>query len=72
MKTVEGSIACVGGQALTLLVLSSLGYLPVSSTNIFRLLKPLFAVSVTSLVEAKTDQVDNLVLPFVAYILLLV
>jgi hypothetical protein len=35
------------------------------------LMRSAFAVVVTSVLEAKTDQVDNLVLPLVMYMLLL-
>lgn len=46
----------------------SLGHIPCSGIVLIR---SAFAVIVTSVLEAKTDQVDNLVLPLVMYILLL-
>jgi len=71
-KTVEGTIGCAVGQMAALVVLAGLGHVPVTlNMNLFKVVKPLLVVCFTSLVEAKTDQIDNLVLPLLTYILLL-
>ncbi|XP_066998877.2 dolichol kinase isoform X3 [Anabrus simplex] len=67
-KSVEGTFACMAGQMVIIVFLISLGYLdscPYDITKMFG------AVIATSLVEAMTDQVDNLVLPLIAYIVLI-
>jgi len=61
-KTKEGTAACFLSQLFSVIALIHMGYVP--RTN---LIKPTFAIGVTSLVEAKTDQVDNLVLPLLMY-----
>ncbi|KAJ9600871.1 hypothetical protein L9F63_000983 [Diploptera punctata] len=63
-KTIEGTIASIFFKFLP----PSIGYIT-SSTIMF--VWSTFAVVVTSVLEAKTDQVDNLALPLVMYILLL-
>ncbi|XP_022201193.2 dolichol kinase [Nilaparvata lugens] len=65
-KTKEGSAACFISQLFALLVLIHFGFVP--RTN---LLEPISSIVVTSLVEAYTTQVDNLVLPLLMYIVLL-
>ncbi|KAL1117800.1 hypothetical protein AAG570_004115, partial [Ranatra chinensis] len=65
-KTKEGTAACFLSQLFSVIALIHFGYLPRSN-----LIKPTFAIAVTSLVEAKTTQVDNLVLPLIMYILTL-
>lgn len=50
------------------LFIYSLGY--ISGSGIL-LMQSMFAVVVTAVLESKTDQVDNLVLPLVMYMLLL-
>lgn len=66
-KSVEGTIAGILSQFLFIYVLHSLGYLPMSQRLI---IISGIAVITNSLIEALTDQVDNLVLPLVTYIIL--
>lgn len=66
-KSVEGTIASIIAQAAFIATLNTLGYLPLN-TRLFALCG--IAVITNSLVEALTDQVDNLVLPIVTYIIL--
>lgn len=66
-KTVEGTIGGIVAQTCSLLLLYHLGYLPLTT----RLMAVCgIAVITNSLVEALTDQVDNLVLPIITYIIL--
>lgn len=66
-KSVEGTVASIVAQAAFIYALNVLGYLPLNT----RLMAVCgVAVIVNSLVEALTDQVDNLVLPIVTYIIL--
>jgi hypothetical protein len=53
---------------LKIVFVFSLGHIPSSGIVLTR---SAFAVIVTSVLEAKTDQVDNLALPLVMYMLLL-
>lgn len=66
-KTVEGTIAGIVAQAGFLYSLYFLGYLPL--TKILMAVCGI-AVITNSLVEALTDQVDNLVLPIITFIIL--
>lgn len=67
-KTKEGTAACILCQMILILMLIYLGHISCSG---ILLMRSAFAVVVTSVLEAKTDQVDNLVLPLVMYMLLL-
>ncbi|XP_021941018.1 dolichol kinase isoform X2 [Zootermopsis nevadensis] len=67
-KTKEGTFASIICQMILILMLVYLGHMPCSGVVLIR---SLFAVTVTSVLEAKTDQVDNLALPLVMYMLLL-
>ncbi|XP_057654166.1 dolichol kinase [Diorhabda carinulata] len=68
-KTIEGTVACMLAQIGLLYILIFFGFIQLmSSVEIGKLF---FAIFVTSLVEAKTTQVDNLVLPFLMYIILI-
>lgn len=64
-RSVEGTLAFIVSIALAIAGLNSMNLLQIDS--IARLLIVSAAVLVTSLVEAFTDQVDNLVLPLVFY-----
>lgn len=66
-KTIEGTIAGIIAQALVLPLFIHFGLVRYSS---FIVAKFLFAVFASSAVETFTDQVDNLVLPLVTFILL--
>lgn len=66
-KSVEGTIAGNLSQFLFLIVIYSLGLLPLSDRLIT---VSCIGVIVNSIVEALTDQVDNLVLPLVTYVIL--
>lgn len=66
-KSVEGTIASIVTQAAFIYLLSVLGLVPLT-VRLTALCG--IAVIVNSLIEALTDQVDNLVLPIVTYIIL--
>nr|CAD7423999.1 unnamed protein product [Timema monikensis] len=66
-KTIEGTLACIISQLVVVMVLGILGFM---ENSLGSFLKTTIAIVGTSLVEAKTDQVDNLALPLVTYILL--
>ncbi|KAF6211081.1 hypothetical protein GE061_014194 [Apolygus lucorum] len=65
-KTKEGTAACFLSQLFLVIFLIHIGYVP--RTN---LIKPTFAIATSSIVEAKTDQVDNIVLPLMMYAMML-
>ncbi|XP_058061969.1 dolichol kinase [Anopheles bellator] len=66
-KSVEGTLACVLLQSLAVFTLYRLGviYLSVSRAAYAGI-----AIIVNALVESRTDQIDNLVLPLVTYFIL--
>ena len=66
-KSVEGTIASILAQAAFIYSLNLLGYLPLTTrlTAVSGI-----AVILNSLIEALTDQVDNLVLPIITYVIL--
>lgn len=66
-KSVEGTIASILAQAAFIYALSMPGYLPL---NMKLVAVCGVAIIFNSLIEALTDQVDNLVLPIVTYIIL--
>lgn len=66
-KTVEGTIAGIFAQALILPLLIHFGLVRYSAIVAA---KYIVAITTSSLVETFTDQVDNLVLPLVTFILL--
>nr|CAD7567989.1 unnamed protein product [Timema californicum] len=66
-KTIEGTLACIISQLVVVMVLAILGFM---ENSLGSFLKATIAIVGTSLVEAKTDQVDNLALPLITYILL--
>ncbi|KAJ8960605.1 hypothetical protein NQ318_013897 [Aromia moschata] len=68
-KTIEGTVACVLSQIGLIYLLIYFGCLEYLSLE--QSIKLYLAVFVTSIVEAKTTQVDNLVLPLVMYIILI-
>lgn len=68
-KTIEGTLAGILVQAA---VLPFLIYFGLVRYTVNLTVRYLVAITVSSLVETFTDQVDNLVLPLVTYILLLV
>ncbi|XP_030385369.1 dolichol kinase [Scaptodrosophila lebanonensis] len=65
-RSVEGTIAFVVSVLLATLLLQLTGFLPMTQAKWFA---TVFAALNTGLVEAFTDQVDNLVLPLIFYIL---
>ncbi|XP_053983973.1 dolichol kinase [Hylaeus volcanicus] len=65
-KTIEGTIGCIFSQVGLICILTSMGY--VNSGWLF-LRSILFSV-VVSLIEAHTNQVDNLALPLLMYVCL--
>ncbi|CAH1373437.1 unnamed protein product [Tenebrio molitor] len=69
-KTIEGTIACVVSQLLMICFLIILDVLKLPTTKDH--VKTVVAIIMTSILEAKTDQVDNLALPFVMYLVLIV
>ncbi|XP_012255951.2 dolichol kinase [Athalia rosae] len=65
-KSIEGTIACICSQLIVIYGLTYLGFL----SGIWLLLRATIAVVGVSLVEAWTDQVDNLALPILMYLAL--
>ncbi|KAF5301593.1 hypothetical protein FQR65_LT08898 [Abscondita terminalis] len=66
-KTVEGTIGCIISQLTIIWLLVCLGLL---NPNQYALLKAVAAVVIGSLVEASTNQIDNIVLPLILFIIL--
>ncbi|KAK9696494.1 hypothetical protein QE152_g31862 [Popillia japonica] len=67
-KTIEGTVACMLSQFLTVYLLFKLGYYNLQQNDVIRIS---VAVITVALVEAKTTQVDNIVLPLLMYSILL-
>lgn len=65
-KSVEGTIACVATQLCAVFILLYLGLI---ARGHLLLIKAAIAAIVTSLIEAKTTQVDNHTLPLIMYII---
>ncbi|XP_041981070.1 dolichol kinase [Aricia agestis] len=65
-KTLEGTVANILSQVAVVYILQVLGML----TTQYALARTLVAATVSALVEARTDQVDNLILPLVTLIAL--
>ncbi|XP_044259608.1 dolichol kinase [Tribolium madens] len=65
-KTIEGTLACILSQLFFVFAFVYLDY--VKLVTPVQYVKTVSAIVITSIVEAKTDQVDNLVLPFVMYL----
>jgi dolichol kinase len=63
---VEGTLASIVSQILVLMMLHSLKVMKMSSLNG---LTAFFGIIVNALVESKTDQVDNLILPLITFII---
>ncbi|KAG5885892.1 hypothetical protein JTB14_019151 [Gonioctena quinquepunctata] len=68
-KTIEGTVGCVLAQVGLVYLLVTFGYLPTLSLE--QSARIYLSIFVNSFVEAKTTQVDNLVLPLVTYIMLI-
>lgn len=68
IKTIEGTIAAILTQGAILPILI---YFRLVQSSTFLIIQYFIAISVNSLIETFTNQVDNLVLPLVTYILLL-
>lgn len=66
-KSVEGTLASIFAQNLFIALLYALGLI---SLNVKLSAICEFAIIFNALVEARTDQVDNLVLPLITYIIL--
>lgn len=66
-KSIEGTVASIFAQGL---VLIGLVYLQCLYVTTFQIYVSLAAIVVNSIVEAHTNQVDNLVLPLVTFIML--
>ncbi|KAK0181330.1 hypothetical protein PV327_003623 [Microctonus hyperodae] len=63
-KSIEGTIACISSQLIFIYGLAFFGFIP----GWWTLIKSTLAVIGVSLIEALTDQVDNLTLPFLFYL----
>jgi dolichol kinase len=61
---VEGTLASIASQILLLLLLCSFKLLQMNSLKIAT---AGFGIIVNALVESKTDQVDNLILPLITF-----
>ncbi|CAH1987091.1 unnamed protein product [Acanthoscelides obtectus] len=69
-KTFEGTIACMLTQAGMVYLLAYLNF--IYTLSHIELVKIGLSIIVSSIVEAKTSQVDNLVLPLITYIILMI
>ncbi|XP_025829882.1 dolichol kinase isoform X3 [Agrilus planipennis] len=67
-KTFEGTIACILSQLIMVFIFNRIGYAAFTPVQIGRII---FGIIFCSYVEAVTDQIDNLVLPFIMYIILI-
>ncbi|XP_071453950.1 dolichol kinase [Hetaerina americana] len=67
-KSIEGTVISIFLQSLIVSGFAQFGFIPSSPSS---LLRTFAAVTITSVLEALTDQVDNLVLPLVQLLLLL-
>ncbi|XP_059607800.1 dolichol kinase [Phlebotomus argentipes] len=65
-KTIEGTLANILSQVLTIFILHLAGLI---SLHLSSVIASLVGVTVSALLEAKTDQVDNLFLPLVTFII---
>lgn len=66
-KTMEGLIACITSQLVLIYILAAFGLVE-DNRHLFR---STFAVIGVSIVETRTEQVDNLVMPLLMYLCLL-
>lgn len=66
-KSVEGTVASIATQAGVIYMIQWMGYLHL---NTRRTAIVGVAIVIDGLIEAKTDQIDNLVLPLITYIIL--
>ncbi|XP_055638016.1 dolichol kinase [Toxorhynchites rutilus septentrionalis] len=67
VKSVEGTLASIAAQAGMVFILFKMSFIHLSTV---RAANTGVAIIVNALVEAKTNQIDNLVLPLVTYIIL--
>ncbi|XP_011859748.1 PREDICTED: dolichol kinase [Vollenhovia emeryi] len=65
-KTIEGTVACIFCQVCVILALTCCGLVD----NYLLLLRSILAAASISLIEARTNQVDNLALPLLMYVCL--
>ncbi|KAK6631393.1 hypothetical protein RUM44_005920 [Polyplax serrata] len=68
IKTIEGTLFCILSQVIFMQCLLWFSFLELTTEEC---LKCVIAICITALVEAKTDQIDNIVLPLTMYILLM-
>ncbi|XP_044756057.1 dolichol kinase [Coccinella septempunctata] len=68
-KTIEGTLASIVSQLLAVFVLYQIGF--IVNMDMFNIIRISLAITVTSFVEAKTDQIDNAILPLIMYIMLI-
>lgn len=66
-KSIEGTLASILAQGSVLIMLIFFHYLNVTT---FQIYVSVAAIIVNSFIEANTNQVDNLVLPLVTFIIL--
>nr|XP_033322583.1 dolichol kinase [Megalopta genalis] len=66
-KSIEGTLACIFSQVILIFILRFMGYLD----SYWLLLKVLSISIAVSFVEARTNQVDNLALPLLMYVCLI-
>ncbi|XP_066145021.1 dolichol kinase isoform X2 [Euwallacea fornicatus] len=67
-KTIEGTLACFISQVVFFLFIYYIGLLPQMTTEV--VVRIVLSIIVTSVVEAKTSQIDNLILPLIMYVIL--
>ncbi|XP_032663928.1 dolichol kinase [Odontomachus brunneus] len=66
-KTIEGTVACVFSQVCVIFALTCCGFMD----SYWLLLRSVLTAVVIALIEARTDQVDNLALPLLMYVCLM-
>ncbi|CAL8109691.1 unnamed protein product [Orchesella dallaii] len=64
-KTVEGTVCSVIAQVMAASLIFTLGYVPYDEVSVIALI---VGIMVNAIIEGKTDQIDNLVLPIITFI----
>ena len=69
IKSIEGTVACIIAQVVFLIIMWGLNTLQM---NQMKMIGAGIAIVANSFIETMTDQVDNLILPLITFIILAV